>query len=396
MIDWKDFENLIQWSELNKTKKIEEPTFFEIAGFPHYEIVISNFYHYYFDLSQPHGFEDLFITSLLNLINQKYAKNEGFDFNNRLFTSHREVRTNKGNLIDILLLEGEENDKPNFRDNFDESKSAIIIENKMYADVYNDLNDYYDFVKCGNKIGVVLTLKSIKLQNNKYVCITHNELLNEVTRQSLNYLLSVSERQIAIFKDFIRNLQSFYRNQQMELEIEKHIDFFFNNGNKVKQLFEEYNNFLLYLNKTIEQVALSLHFDLMTKRSSAKKTSVFGIEASSIGWWIYLEDIVYGKTFTIDLWIQQNNSAVNHWKSLSEVELKKYLELAQSSSISVKTSSGSNDRNIWRKIGSKVYNVTFNDLNDFENYFKNIFVKDWLPLRDEILELQKINKTIIS
>jgi PD-(D/E)XK nuclease superfamily len=382
-VDWKEFDELTSWEILDKIVKIEESTLFEIAGFPHYETVISNFYNYYFDLSQSHGFEDLFITSLLNIINQK--SKDSFTFNIKSYTSLREVRTNKNNLIDIVLIEGEVNEKFPSDTQYE---SAIIIENKMFASLYNDLNDYYSSIKSTNKIGVVLSIKPIFISHKNFVCITHKELIDEITNQSITYFLDVSERQIAIFKDFIKNLQSYYNNNKTNLEMDKHIDFFFKNGSKVKRLMDEYDNLFVFLNKAISQVVDDLQFDSKTsKGSGAKRTSVFEIKNTSLSWWVYLDKIVSEKTFKIDFWIQQDNEAIMKWKSIEENDLANFKRIAEDVNINL-TITKIGDKSTWRKIGGKEYSVNMNDLSNFKDYFKNVIENDWMLLKNEVVKLQ--------
>jgi hypothetical protein len=383
MTQWQEFEELVQWEELNKPIKQVEPTLFEIAGFPHFENVVSNFYSYYFDITQPHGFDNLFITSLLNLIAKKSTKE--FSFNIKAFNAYREVRTVKGGFIDILLAEGDlgEDYRP-----IEEYGAAIIIENKVNADVYNDLADYYNSIKSPNKVGVVLSIKPTIIPDKNFISITHNELISEVTGQAISYLLNASEKQIAIFKDFIKNLQSYYQNQQMKLEMDKHVEFFFTNGPKVTQLFKEYNNFLLHLNETIDLVAQSYQFELMNKKSSARKTSVFGLESASLSWWVYLDEIVENKSFLIEFWIQQNNDAVNRWKALTDSDLAVFKTLTQKASIITTTTNYGTGKNVWRKIGAKKYhNLSLEDLTNFQEYFEGILKNDWVPVKEGVIQL---------
>lgn len=390
MIQWQDFEELVEWEELNKPIEKKEPTLFEIAGFPHFENVISNFYSYYFDITQSHGFDNLFITSLLNLIAKKSGK--VFSFNIKAFNAYREVRTQKGGFIDILLTEGDtgEDYKPK-----EKYGAAIIIENKVNANVYNDLADYYNSVNSTNKIGVVLSIKPYASPNKEFISITHNELISEVTSQAISYLLNASEKQIAIFKDFIKNLQSYSQNQQMKLEMDKHVEFFFTNGTKVTQLFKEYDHFLLHLNQTIDLVAQSFEFELMNKKNSARKTSVFGLKSPSLSWWVYLDDIVDTKSFLIELWIQQDNEAVNRWKALTDADLAVFNEFTLKAAIVTTTTNYGSGKNVWRKIGAKRYqNLSLEDLTNFQEYFEGIMHKEWIPVKNEVVRLLEINKTI--
>lgn len=77
--------------------KDKETTLFDIAGFPHYENVVSNIYAYFLDPNQPHGLGTLFIDALSKLIGA------GFTFITP--DVHREYTTKKGGRIDLVILD---------------------------------------------------------------------------------------------------------------------------------------------------------------------------------------------------------------------------------------------------------------------------------------------------
>lgn len=66
------------YNQIESFLKLELPdtadhidTFLDVAGFPHYENVISNIYAYYFDSKNTHGLDDLFLKSLIAVIRKK-------------------------------------------------------------------------------------------------------------------------------------------------------------------------------------------------------------------------------------------------------------------------------------------------------------------------------------
>ena len=48
----------------------QDPTIFDISGYPHYEDVISNWYAFFFDPLAEHSLRDLFLQSLIEIINE--------------------------------------------------------------------------------------------------------------------------------------------------------------------------------------------------------------------------------------------------------------------------------------------------------------------------------------
>ena len=80
--------------------RIERPkTFMEIAGYPHYENVCSNFLAFFFDPEGSHGLGSLFLDALLDSVGNA-GEEEGLGGN---VSVEREVVTGKGNRIDLLI-----------------------------------------------------------------------------------------------------------------------------------------------------------------------------------------------------------------------------------------------------------------------------------------------------
>lgn len=168
--------------------KAQPKTFQGIAKQPHYENVLSNLYAFYFDVNEEHGMQDLFITSLLEEINKK---NEEFNFNGTEFDIVTEFSTEKGGRIDLLIS----------NDN-----NAIIIENKVYHHLNNDLKDYWKSVEQKNKIGIVLSLHEINtISHQHFINITHVDLLKAVMKNLGSYILSASDKYVIYLKDLYQN-----------------------------------------------------------------------------------------------------------------------------------------------------------------------------------------------
>jgi len=118
-------------------------TFLGISKQPHYENVWSNIYAFFFDTKADHNLKDLFLKSLVELI----VKYTGKKFHlNLLFEIYREYPTNNGGSIDILLAN---------------EKEAIIIENKVFHNLNNDLQDYWDSIEQVEKQGVIFSLRKM-------------------------------------------------------------------------------------------------------------------------------------------------------------------------------------------------------------------------------------------
>ncbi|MDZ7691831.1 MAG: PD-(D/E)XK nuclease family protein [Balneolaceae bacterium] len=123
------FKKLI--SEYKKLDPIpeRESTIFEISGYPHFEEVISNVMAFFFRTDEKHSFSSVFVESLLAAAN---TLNDDLPSSFAVEKVEREVLTNTGNRIDLVI---------------ETDSVCIAIENKIYANLYNNLNDYQDFIE---------------------------------------------------------------------------------------------------------------------------------------------------------------------------------------------------------------------------------------------------------
>lgn len=221
------------------------PDLFSLSGFPHYEDVLSNWYAFFFRSEEKHGFGRLFIHALLDLIRAKTAgvPDSFIDHN---VQCRREVQTDKGNYIDLVLYD-EESDVNTFN-------QAILIENKVYHFLHNDLNDYYRSIKTGaddHKQGVLMTLWP---QNNlppEYVNITHRAFIAKVLELLPRYWGSAGEKYLIYLKDIEQNIQRLTSEMQMNTNIR----FYFENTPKFHAMQEVAREASEYIYGQIEETA---------------------------------------------------------------------------------------------------------------------------------------------
>lgn len=147
--------------------------FLEIAGMAHYEIVNSRVYAYFLNQNNYSELAQRFVEALLELVKEKTGK----EIELNQYDVITEDLTNKNNRIDITL-------------NDIEGKSAIIIENKIYHYLHNDLDDYWNHFNHPdeNKIGILLTLEAHSIPEyakGKFVNVTHAEWTNRIQQNGL-------------------------------------------------------------------------------------------------------------------------------------------------------------------------------------------------------------------
>lgn len=192
--------------------RIERPqTFMEIAGYPHYENVCSNFLAFFLDPEGPHGMGSLFLGALLNSVGAEGGE-EGFGGN---VSVEREVVTEAGNRIDILLKT---------------DSLAVLIENKIFASVANPFDDYAAYLDglkddaggAYEKEKILLTLyPSGEGTKWEFKNVTHAAFASAV-RSSLGHHVSEADtRYLTLMLDFLNTLEYLGEGTRMNQEFVK-------------------------------------------------------------------------------------------------------------------------------------------------------------------------------
>jgi hypothetical protein len=164
------------FEQLLKEPIPEMPTesIFDIGGISHNEQIISKFYCFFLNYKASHGLNKIFMDALIYFV---HSKINSFPTDWTNYDVKSEVSTKRRNRIDILIEEGTGKDK-----------KAIIIENKIEASVYNDLDDYWNSVKApeGRKLGILLLYKHESNEFPNFIKITHEEWMKEVYNRIIN------------------------------------------------------------------------------------------------------------------------------------------------------------------------------------------------------------------
>tara|TARA_R110001592_G_scaffold162584_3_gene396142 strand:- start:19887 stop:21008 length:1122 start_codon:yes stop_codon:yes gene_type:complete len=252
--------SFLEQAEIPEVKKPPK-TFLGIAKQPHYENVLSNIYAFYFNVDEEHNLSDLFIKSLLELLNSDLKRlNKTIDLVECNIST--EPRTEDNGRIDLLL----ENDD-----------NAIIIENKVWHRLDNNLKDYWDTikVKSNRKIGVILSIKNYNansISHNHYVHISHLDLMSRVMENSGAYLLDGSDKYIVFLKDFYQNIINISSVMNTE-----NLEFYYKHQNELNRAADLMNSARRYIIKEVESVCDQLTFNLkkVTVKSDKKLLRYF-------------------------------------------------------------------------------------------------------------------------
>lgn len=185
------------------------PTFFSIAGFPHYENVLSNVYQFFFDTSGPHKLGSLCIDALGDVLNEKSGTAPWPEYALRRTHARRELRTDNDKRLDILLHNGP------VENEWQSADVAILIENKVYHWLANDLGEYWDFVEKQNpnckKKGVVLGLKRELIPepwNENWLAVTHLEWAQAVEKRLGSLVYRAEPRYATLLLELVENIRA--------------------------------------------------------------------------------------------------------------------------------------------------------------------------------------------
>lgn len=187
----------------------------DITGIKHHENMWSDIYKFFFNEKEGHNMKDLFIRSLEQIL--KIEPNFLGDFK-----VEREYGAENQKRIDILLKD-------------EENHRAIIIENKVYHTLNNDLDNYYKSICMkgynDNDVKVVvLGLTKYKLKEG-YISITHIDLLDKVLGNIHKYLPAANSNYVYLLQEFYKNIKN-----HTNMIDKKEVEFFFNKENQQKMV----------------------------------------------------------------------------------------------------------------------------------------------------------------
>ena len=234
----------------NLPARIERPqTFMEIAGYPHYENVCSNFLAFFFDPEGPHGLGSLFLDALTNSVSTAGAE-KGFGAN---VSVEREVVTEAGNRIDILIKW---------------DSSMILIENKIYAAVVNPFNDYAAYLErlkddngitYNNKTKVLLTLyPSSEGVEQGFVNLIYADLVNAIRAALGQYISEADMHHLILMLDFLNTLEKLGEGTRMNQE---YIKLLAERSDDVEKFLKEVNEVHAELRGKVQELEALLDLD---------------------------------------------------------------------------------------------------------------------------------------
>jgi len=236
----KQFEQLVE--EFKRLPKLSQsnPTYMEIAGYPHYENVCSNVLSFFFDTKQSHDLNDLVIKSLLDTVDETISNK----YDLTTFDIIREFYTDKGNRIDLVI---------------ELDELVIAIENKIFHHLNNELIDYQKTItkRYSNKkvVFIVLSLKKETIINSDFVSVIYDDFFKNIKKNIGDYLFTAHHHYINLLRDFITTIENLYKMEPINKE---YFDFYIKNKEIIQQQQEEHNKLSNSLIRTVRNVMSQL------------------------------------------------------------------------------------------------------------------------------------------
>lgn len=300
--------------KLPETIKVRK-NFIEIAGYPTWENVNSNLLAFYLDEKEEHNFGRLFLNSLLDLYEAKLSSKRKFqrELFETEFSIEREVRTDTDKRIDLLVSENiEESGLENTNKESETPSWAIIIENKIYSGLHNDLSDYWTSTQAVTKMGIVLSVHPINiLENFKgngdiiYLNILHKELIEKIQQNLSEFYLDSDDRHLLFLKEYIANINALYMSDSDKQDMDEKLKLFSKNKNEIAEFKKVDIELLRYVSQEVFRVMKEKGYVPGSQKNSSK-AKFFYIDKShktdnevknleKFRFWIYIEQLKYNE-----------------------------------------------------------------------------------------------------
>lgn len=230
----------------NPNKPQYEPSYLEICDYPgrRTEEICSKLLAFFFDTHNPHDMGTLFIDTLIDVYSEK--KECDFTKFQATVSASTEVYTENKNRIDLLLTCDD---------------LVVCIENKIWAYLDNNLDDYYNYTKQNflnpttKGLYIILSvredMKNIltnRIKNgelnygNNYIVIYYREFLVKLKQNIGKYAITNDAKYYSVLTDWILFLERIGGYMSNFSKEEK--EFFINNDKSIQELIEKRNSFL--------------------------------------------------------------------------------------------------------------------------------------------------------
>lgn len=233
------------------------PTFLDICQMrgDRFEERCSQILKFYLSPLAPHKLRGLFLDTLLEVIGMEN------NYSIQKVKVITEESTDERKRIDITVI----------ADDF-----VIAIENKIWADVYNPLDNYTTYINSHYKNKdikkfIVLSVKNItksdelnKLRKNHFTYINYKDFFTAIKSNLGKYAVNCDQSYLIFLFDFMKTIERKYINNNMELN-----KFFFEHKNDVENLLSQYDTFKQSILNDQIQLISQIHNEVNKKTGAS-------------------------------------------------------------------------------------------------------------------------------
>lgn len=185
------------------------PTSLQIGGYPHYENVLSNYLAFFLNSGEVHGFGPLVAHALFEAA---HRRDPALEFDELLTVDAIEARREypvqrpgfRPLRVDLLL---------------ESTERAVVVEHKVFAALYNDLDTYLDVVGAERPeeappLGIVLAPRRVPVEAARYVSVGYGDMVTALRPRLGNIMFdrSADARYVAILMEVLHTMDDFAGN----------------------------------------------------------------------------------------------------------------------------------------------------------------------------------------
>jgi hypothetical protein len=210
---------------------------FSIGGRGHYENPISDVLAFFIDPKEEHKFEILLLSSFFKLLN---ISTENINLH-AVEAVEREAVTTKGNRIDLIVV-GED--------------WVLVIENKIYHDLLNPLDDYEFYIKTRfpdkTAYHTILSINEIHGVPEPWDNILYQDLQVEIKKNAGRYMFNSTNAKWSFFlNDFLLNIEELIGENEVDKEM---LEFVQMNYSKILNLIEVRDKYIETVKKNFSMI----------------------------------------------------------------------------------------------------------------------------------------------
>lgn len=333
--------------EIPKAVKKRE-TFLSITNSHYKENIISRLYSYFLSREENEPIAVVFLQALIDLIPGIFNADGLLDDNVNYFVDV-EIPSRKGRIDLLITIEQELHEKEKFR-------TAIIIENKIYHEVKNDLKDYWNSVKADRKFGILLTLRPHGIPEEvqtQFVNVTHMQWVNAIKRRGIPYGLSTNS--YVYLNDFITNIENLTTQTSMNDDAE----FFFRHASKVLRAKETLDSAHEFVITQLRMVAQKAGKDLYGASWSWRHIWKEG----DLVYYVFEIEKVFAANPQLTIYLEVYKDALQYEKEIRSL-------LTRSGIYKVLDDDGKSTSS-WAHLAFKTYSLEQPNLKAFANFVEN-------------------------